>query len=119
MPVTDKWRIKCKLEWKKQNSRFLYFFKHLEIFHPERQGDPSVFKLKVEATYQKCLERQVSEGVSISNSKADYLMNSKTEYMQPSVSRVIATRQVRDSGSWRDKKLFRTEFFINFCRSPG
>ena len=75
------------------------FAKHLEIFHPERQGDPSVFKLKVEATYQKCLNRQVSEGVHIANSKADYLMNSKTEFMQPSVSRVIATRQVRDNGS--------------------
>ena len=75
------------------------FAKHLEGFHPERQGDPSVFKFKVEATHKKCLERQVSEGVNISNSKADYLMNSKTEFMQPSVSRVVSTRQVRDIGS--------------------
>ena len=75
------------------------FAKHLESFHPDRQGDPTVFKLKVEATYKKCLERQVSEGVNISNSKADLLMNSKTEFMQPSVSRVVTTRVVRDHGS--------------------
>ena len=48
---------------------------------------------------KKCLQRQVSEWVNISNSKADYLMNSKTEFMQPSVSRVVSTRQVRDHGS--------------------
>ena len=75
------------------------FAKHLETFRPERQGDPSVFKLKVESTFKKPLERQVSEGVHIPSSKADILMNSKTEFMQPSVSRVTSTRQVRDHGS--------------------
>ena len=40
--------------------------------HPDRIGDPSVFKLKVESTFTKHLERQVTV---ITNSNADYLMN--------------------------------------------
>ena len=62
-------------------------------------GDPTVFKLKVESTHKKCLDRQVTEGINIQNSKADYLMNSKSEYHQPAVRRVITTREIRDHGS--------------------
>ena len=75
------------------------FAKHLEKFHPERVGDPTAFKLKVESTHKKCLERQVTEGVYVSNSKADHVLNSKSEYMQPAVRRVTTTREVRDRGS--------------------
>ena len=52
------------------------FAKHLSNFHPDKVGDPTVFKLKVESTHKKCLDRQVTEGINIQNSKADYLMNS-------------------------------------------
>ena len=71
------------------------FAKHLQLFHPERIGDPSVFKLKVESTFSKPLERQVTEGIAITNSNADILMNSKSEYLQPAVQRVTTTREVR------------------------
>ena len=75
------------------------FAKHLTSFHPDKVGDPAAFKLKVESTHKKCLERQVSEGIYIVNSEADYLLNSKSEYLQPAVRRVITTREVRDHGS--------------------
>ena len=61
-------------------------------------GDPTVFKLKVESTYSKPLERQVTEGIAITNSTADRMMNSKSEYLQPAVPRVQTTREVRDHG---------------------
>ena len=54
------------------------FAKHLINFHPDKVGDTAAFKLKVESTHKKCLERQVSEGIHIVNSKADYLLNSKS-----------------------------------------
>ena len=66
--------------------------------------------MKVESTFSKPLERQVTEGISITNSKADLIMNSKSEYHQPAVQRVQTTREVRH-GSW----LYRTEFNINFA----
>ena len=75
------------------------FAKHLEKFHPEKVHNTTAFKLKVESTHKKCLERQVTEGVYISNSEADYVLNSKSEYMQPEVRRVTTTREVRDQGS--------------------
>ena len=74
------------------------FAKHLQLFHPDRIGDPTVFKLKVESTYSKPLERQVTEGIAITNSTADRMMNSKSEYLQPAVPRVQTTREVRDHG---------------------
>ena len=74
------------------------FAKHLQVFHPENTRDPSAFKIKVESNHSKCLERQVKEGYFISNSDADYVINSKSEYHQPSVRRVMTTREVRNTG---------------------
>ena len=65
------------------------FTKHLNIHHPDHLRDPSVFKLRVESTHSKCLDRQVKEGITIKNSGADIRMNSKSEYHQPAVRRVI------------------------------
>ena len=55
----------------------------------------------------------MKEGVFITNSEADYIINSKSEYHQPSVRRVVTTREVRNSGLWL---LNRTEFFLNFSK---
>ena len=75
------------------------FAKHLEAHHPDKVGDPTAFKLKVESTFKKCLDRQVTEGIYIHNSSADYLLNSKSEFLQPAVTRISATREVRNQGS--------------------
>ena len=72
------------------------FVKHLQLFHPENAGDPDSFKVRSHATFKKSLERQVNEGVNIVNSKADHLMNSKSEYHQPAVHRVTVTRQLEE-----------------------
>ena len=72
------------------------FAKHLNIFHPEHEGDvdsPKMFNLKVLQTFKKPLERKVTEAVFINNSKAQIKMNSKAEFLQPAVPRVIATRE--------------------------
>ena len=75
------------------------FHKHLEIFHPENVGDKTAFKFKSEQTFKKSLERQVTEGVKISNDNADILLNSRAEYHQPALHRVMITRQ-RDEPQW-------------------
>ena len=74
------------------------FAKHLALHHPEHTKDASVFKIKSERTFRKCLERQVAEGVDITRSEADILMNSKSEYHQPAVTRVTTTRETRERG---------------------
>ena len=75
------------------------FAKHLELFHPDRVGDPTAIKFKIESTFKKCLDRQVTEGVYIHNSASDHVLNSKSEFLQPAVSRISAAREVRSQGS--------------------
>ena len=74
------------------------FAKHLQIHHPEHTGEPSSFTLKAERTFRKCLERQVSEGIEIANSDAEILLNSKSEFHQPAVTRIVTTREPRSCG---------------------
>ena len=70
------------------------FTKHLNVYHSDNIRETGVFKLKVESNHTKCLERQIKEGVSIKNSDADIVMNSKAEFHQPAVRRVTTTREV-------------------------
>ena len=51
-----------------------------------------MFNLKVLQTFKKPLERKVTEAVLINNSKAQIKMNSKAEFLQPAVPRVIASQ---------------------------
>ena len=74
------------------------FAKHLNIFHPEAEGDKEAFNMQVLQTFTKPLERKVSEAVLINNSKASIKMNSKAEFHQPAVARVITTREPPGQG---------------------
>ena len=75
------------------------FAKHLELFHQNEVSKPESFAFKSEGVFKKCLDRQVNEGIAITHTQADILMNSKSEYHQPSVTRVVTTREVRSNGS--------------------
>ena len=74
------------------------FAKHLNIFHPEAEGNKEAFNMKILQTFTKPLERKVSEAVLINNSKAAIKMNSKAEFHQPAVARVITTREPPGQG---------------------
>ena len=70
------------------------FTKHLQLQHPDRVKDPNVFAFKIEGTYRSCLDRQVREGVIIMYRDVDEKMNSKAEFHQPGVTRIVTTREV-------------------------
>ena len=70
------------------------FAKHLYIFHPEHQGNPANFTIKVIQSFRTSLTRKVAESVYIYKSSADILMNSKSEFLQPAVPRVVAQREL-------------------------
>jgi hypothetical protein len=69
------------------------FAKHLNIFHPEYEGDPTVFNTQVIQTFRKPLPRQITEATLIHNNNAQVKMNSKAEFRQPAVPRITATRE--------------------------
>ena len=68
--------------------------KHLEIHHPENDNAANAFKFNVHANFAKALDRQVFEGTLITNTQADIVMNSKSEFHQPAVTRITTTREV-------------------------
>ena len=70
------------------------FSKHLEIFHPESQGDIENFDIQVQSVHKKSLTRQKTEAVKIQTPTATNLLNSKAEHRQPALLRV---RMVRDN----------------------
>ena len=71
------------------------FHTHLELNHPEKVKDISVFKMKVEKTFRKPLDIQIFEGEMISqNERRDHLMNSNAQFHAPAVLRVRMTREI-------------------------
>ena len=77
------------------------FAKHLREDHPDvdaRQVE-SVLEFDVIRTFEKPLERQVAEAVAIHSCKADKLLNSKSEWEQPAVERLVVTRELPEAGN--------------------
>ena len=64
--------------------------------HPEREGDPAAFNFEVLRTFQKPVERQVAESVTIHCCEADQVLNSKSEWEQPATERLVVTRELPD-----------------------
>ena len=75
------------------------FAKHIAVHHPERKGDVSTFKFNLKSTHKTCVDRQITEGVLIHNSKADIVLNGKSEFHQPSTRRVDMTNVPRQRGN--------------------
>ena len=66
-------------------------YKHKELHHPE--ADPE-FEFRPEKLFQDPVSKQIFEGVSINKSASSpgFLMNSKAEYRQGEVARVVLVR---------------------------
>ena len=79
------------------------FAKHLIEDHPEADAGQleTVINVEVMRTFAKPLERQVAEAVAIQSCKADKLLNSKSEWEQPAVERLIVTRELPDQDERR------------------
>jgi hypothetical protein len=69
--------------------------KHMALQHGGKKGK---FSMEVTGTFNKCLERLGDEGMRVRESEieADILMNSKMEFHQPPISRVITVRGNRN-----------------------
>ena len=68
-------------------------WKHCLVQH---NGEKAVFSMKVLGVFYTCLVRQVNEGVRIQKSQAQCLMNSKTEFHQHPVVRIIPVRGLQE-----------------------
>ena len=67
-------------------------WKHCLVAHAGERVD---FSMEVVGNFHSCLVRQVNEGVRIKRSKAE-LMNSKAEFHQHPVVRVVPTRGLQN-----------------------
>ena len=72
--------------------------KHLVIHHGDQVGNPDAFDFRSVRVFPgKCLDRKTYEGTAITASTADIVMNSSSEFKQPAVPRVVATRTLADT----------------------
>ena len=67
-------------------------WKHCMVEHG---GEKVEFSMKVLQSFQSAMARQVNEGVRIKRSKADCMMNSKSEFHQHPVVRVVPMRGIQ------------------------
>ena len=68
------------------------FAHHLTEHHPERQGDILAFRFRIEKTFRKALIRQIWEAVRIHGSQATIILNSRSEWEQPAIERIVVDR---------------------------
>ena len=67
-------------------------FKHKENDHPDENPE---FKMKVKRKFKDPLTRLANEGVRIKNRKPEELLNSKSEFHQPSIVRLQVEKKNR------------------------
>ena len=72
------------------------FAKHLAIHHPSEEGNQEAFKFTLVELHCKPLPRLVSESCHIRTTQASIPMNSKAEWHQPMVARVVVTRELEE-----------------------
>ena len=75
-------------------------WKHCQLAH---NGEKQDFSMEVIGSFQSCLERQINEAVRITSSQADFIMNSKSEFHQAPIVRVVATNglQSEQGEGWK------------------
>jgi hypothetical protein len=72
------------------------FSKHLSIHHPEEEGNTEAFKFTLAELHNQPLPRLTSESCYIHNNNVDIPMNSRAEWHQPAVGRVVITRSLEE-----------------------
>ena len=72
------------------------FSKPLAIHHQEKEGDVGAFSFTLEEVHSQPLSRLCSESVHIHHNPCQVAMNSKAEWHQPVVARVVVTRELEE-----------------------
>ena len=67
--------------------------KHCVVRH---EGETNEFKMKILRSFNSCLDRQVNEAVRIIITKADIGFNSKSEFCQAPIIRVVLTTGLQE-----------------------
>ena len=68
-------------------------WKHCLVRH---DGLKAEFEMKILRTFNSCLERQVNEAVRIVITKADIILNSKSEFCQAPIIRIVPTNGLQE-----------------------
>ena len=79
-------------------------WKHCELEHG---GQRANFSMRVLGCFSGCLERQVNEAVRIGSSKADSIMNSKAEFHQAPLVRVVPVVGLEQEQGEREERRSR------------
>ena len=79
-------------------------YKHCVLEHGGVKVD---FSMRALGSYQSCLVRQVNEAVRIGSSKAECIMNSKAEFHQAPLVRVVTVVGLEEEQGEREERRSR------------
>ena len=80
----------------KQKSEKSALWKHCVSEHSSQEAE---FSMKIIQSHSSCLSRQVHESVRISRTEAEFILNSKSEFHQAPLVRVVATTGLQEEQS--------------------
>ena len=63
-------------------------WKHCQLMH---SGEKQSFMMNILKSFNRCLERQTNKTVRITSSKAEVVLNGKSEFHQAPISRIVVT----------------------------
>ena len=74
------------------------------IHHPEQEGSKDAFKFSLQEVHNQPLPKQTSESCHIHHNLVETPMNSKIEWHQPMVARVVITRELEELGGQEESR---------------
>lgn len=66
-------------------------YKHKVIEHPDEEDVH--FKMEITGLYKDALTRQANEAIRIKNCKKGELLNSKSQFNNPPITRIVVNRK--------------------------
>ena len=79
----------------KRESNMLY--KHKILEHPEEENIQ--FKMEITGLFEDALTRQANEAVRIKNCKKSEILNSKSQFSHPPITRIVVDRKKNKANS--------------------
>ena len=79
----------------KRESNMLY--KHKILEHPEEENIQ--YKMEITGLFEDALTRQANEAVCIKNCKKSEILNSKSQFSHPPITRIVVDRKKNNANS--------------------
>ena len=92
--VRSSWHLSSMASMAEDSALLKHTISHHQGIHPR-------YLYIILESFKSAMKHQITESVHIDTAQVDILMNSKAEFHQPAVTRIITTREVADRSAGR------------------